>query len=376
MIVPPRGTTGAAGPGRGGTVAAVRAMLSSPSAWTVGAAGFLARGGLLVLALPILSLPTPVGVTLLVPPLGVTTSGLSPAFASELLAAGGAIVVYLLVALLVAALGEDASYRRVVDGAARRSTAVTVARLVGVEVLALLPAIVAAVVATARLVAVGEREYLLPSSTSVPFVVRVVQEAAASVIAVGLALVLADLLNALGSRAVLRRAYPSNGSASADPGADGPATTIADPGADGPATTIADPGADGSATTGPDAMDPGATGRGTAITGTPAVDGRRTGPTRWPVAVARIVATWLATWLVTLASLAPGLLAVVLAWPLARDAYTATMSRTPPGWPQLAGATVTLVAAWLAAILLAGAGSSIRALLWTRALLGTRYQAP
>ncbi len=364
MIVPPRGTTGAAGPGRGGTVAAVRAMLSSPSAWTVGAAGFLARGGLLVLALPILSLPTPVGVTLLVPPLGVTTSGLSPAFASELLAAGGAIVVYLLVALLVAALGEDASYRRVVDGAARRSTAVTVARLVGVEVLALLPAIVAAVVATARLVAVGEREYLLPSSTSVPFVVRVVQEAAASVIAVGLALVLADLLNALGSRAVLRRAYPSNGSASADPGADGPATTIADP------------GADGSATTGPDAMDPGATGRGTAITGAPAVDGRRTGATRWPVAVARIVATWLATWLVTLASLAPGLLAVVLAWPFARDAYTATMSRTPPGWPQLAGATVTLVAAWLAAILLAGAGSSIRALLWTRALLGTRYQAP
>ncbi len=369
MIVPPRGTTGAAGPGRGGTVAAVRAMLSSPSAWTVGAAGFLARGGLLVLALPILSLPTPVGVTLLVPPLGVTTSGLSPAFASELLAAGGAIVVYLLVALLVAALGEDASYRRVVDGAARRSTAVTVARLVGVEVLALLPAIVAAVVATARLVAVGEREYLLPSSTSVPFVVRVVQEAAASVIAVGLALVLADLLNALGSRAVLRRAYPSNGSASADPGADGAATTGAHPGADGTATT-------GPATTGPDAMDPGATGRGTAITGAPAVDGRRTGATRWPVAVARIVATWLATWLVTLASLAPGLLAVVLAWPLARDAYTATMSRTPPGWPQLAGATVTLVAAWLAAILLAGAGSSIRALLWTRALLGTRYHAP
>ena len=303
---------------------AVRATLSSPSAWIVGAAGFLARGGLLVLALPILSLPTPVGVTLLVPPLGVTTSGVSPAFASELLAAGGVVVVLVLVALLVAALGEDAGYRQVAGGPVCRSTVATVGRLIAVEVLSLLPAIVAAVVAATQLVAVGEREYLLPSSTSVPYVVRVVQGAGAAVVAVGVALLLADLLNALGSRAVLRRAYPWTDRGAADHGA--------------------------------------------ADHGTPPPDGGGTSIPRWPVAVAALVATWLATWLVTLASLAPGMLAVVLAWAPARDAYTATMSGAPPGWPQLAGTTVVLVAAWMGAILLAGAGSSIRALLWTRAL--------
>ena len=303
---------------------AVRATLSSPSAWIVGTAGFLARGGLLVLALPILSLPTPVGVTLLVPPLGVTTSGVSPAFASELLAAGGVVVVLVLVALLVAALGEDAGYRQVAGGPVCRSTVATVGRLIAVEVLSLLPAIVAAVVAATQLVAVGEREYLLPSSTSVPYVVRVVQGAGAAVVAVGVALLLADLLNALGSRAVLRRAYPWT--------------------------------------------DRGAADHGTAGHGTPPPDGRGRSIPRWPVAVAALVVTWLATWLVTLASLAPGMLAVVLAWAPARDAYTATMSSAPPGWPQLAGTTVVLVAAWMGAILLAGAGSSIRALLWTRAL--------
>ena len=73
---------------------AIRDTLGSPSAWAVAAAGFMVRGGILVLAVPVLSLPTPVGVTLLVPPLSVTTSGISSVYVPQLLALGtGALVV-------------------------------------------------------------------------------------------------------------------------------------------------------------------------------------------------------------------------------------------------------------------------------------------
>lgn len=296
----------------------LRETVTSPGAWIAGAAGFLARGGVLILALPILSLPTPVGVTLLIPPVSVTTSGISSSLVPELVAVAAVALLAVVAALVLGAVADALAYERTIGRASppegdssaltggRASLAHTgiaglVGRLVGVEIVALVPTLAAAIVAADRLIAVGRQEYLLPSSTAIPYVVRVVQGAWPEVVALGICLVVTDLLNALLSRVVLWRAVP----------------------------------------------------RTTGI-------GRR----RLPVPL-RIAATWAAAWLVTGASLLPGLALIGITWPWARDAYTATMSQVPPAPVALLSATVVLVAAWLAAAFLTGLGSAIRTFLWT-----------
>ena len=323
---------------------AARGLLSSPVMWLVGAAGFLARGGILVLALPILSLPTPVGVTLLVPPLSVTTSGISSAFVPELLAAGAFTVVAVALGLLLGVLADAVVYQQLAglarthdvaghDVAARDAAAHDVAthtsilpatmpgprggaprlvaRLIGVEILALLPAIAMSIITVSRLIAVGEQEYLLPSSTSVPYVARVLQGASTALMALGACLLLADVVNALLSRRLLRGAYR------------------------------------------PEAV---------PTAGRPRPTARAAQALR---GAARIAATWLAAWLVTIVSLVPGLLAITLAWPAVRDTYAATLSSASPGPVELVAATLAFVAAWIVALLVAGAGSALRAAAWS-----------
>jgi len=296
--------------------AAVRDVAASPSTWLVAAAGFLARGGILVLAVPVLSLPTPVGVTLLVPPLSVTTSGVAAAFVPQLVVAGAALVVAAAAALVLGALADAVCWQRIgplagsaadpaTDESPAAVTAPLVGKLVAVELLALLPAAIAAALAASRLIAVGEQEYLLPSSLDVPYVVRVLGGASQSVIALAACLLLADVVNALVSRRVLRRAF--------------------------------------------------------RVGRSPAILRPRRGLRR----VVRIAATWISAWVVTLVSLLPGLAAIELAWPGARDAYTATIARDQPGPAVLFAVTVIFVAAWAAAVLVAGLGSSIRTVLWS-----------
>ncbi len=288
--------------------AALGALARSPLSWIAGAAGFLARGGLVALALPILSLPTPVGVTLLVPPIAVTTSGISASFIPELVALGVAACVVIVAALVLAATADAVAFDRLVEQgsghAGVRHLRGIVARLVGVEIVALIPTVIAAVVAADNLIAVGEHEYLLPSSSAVPYVVRVLRGAWPSVTAVAACLLVSDLVNAVLSRAVLRRAF-----------------------------------------------------------GWPRPEGAR--HASFARSAVRVAGTWAAAWLVTGVSLALAVAVVELAWPPARDAYTATMSAPGPAPVELAAATVGLVVAWIAAVLIAGLGSSIRTLLWS-----------
>ena len=340
---------------------ALRDVLGSPSAWLVGAAGFLARGGILIFALPVLSLPTPVGVTLLVPPLSVTTSGISSVFVPQLIALGAAILVVVVMALVLGALADAVSFRMMAGrSAAARARSATpgypaadtdaarpgadpvselggvrpglLVRLVATELFALLPAIAAGLVTVSRLISVGEQEFLLPTSVDVPYPVRVVQGAAEPVVALAACLLLADVANALISRRVLRRDERRRGpeaAVSAAPGAPaGPEASLPAPrGHAGPAPL------------------------------------RRV--RRDLLALVRIGATWAGAWIVTLASIIPGVIAIELAWPALRDAYTATMSRTPPSAEALVVATVVFVLAWAAALLIAGLGSAIRTILWS-----------
>jgi hypothetical protein len=294
-----------------------RGLLGSPTAWLAGSAGFLARGGVLVLALPALTLPTPVGVSLLVPPLAVTTSGISSVLAPELIAAGLGLVVFIGLMLVLAALAEAIQFEQALKLLPSTGPlgphppmAGTIGRLIGVEVAALLPAALVAALALQQLAAVGEEEYLLPSATGVPYVERVLQGTAVPLAGVGLCLLLADLLNAAASRWVLRRAYVRSPSPSE------------------------------------------------AAAGHVAQGARR---------LRRVAGIWALTWLVTLVTLAPSLAAIEVAWSVARDTYTATMRSTPPPLAPLLAAAVALGTAFTAAVLLAGLGSAVRSMLWTAA---------
>lgn len=289
---------------------ALRAIVRSPAAWVVGAAGFLARGGVLLFALPVWSLPTPVGVALLIPPLAVDTTGISPDFLRELVAIGAVLSCVAALALVVGALADAIAFARLMEprapgeGPPVRAVA---ARLVVVELVAMLPAIAAAVVTTGRLVAVGETEYLLPSSTSVPYVVRIVNGALPEIVALAACLLVADAANAMLSRWVLhrswRRAVPARRHAGGMPG-------------------IA-------------------------------------------ALAARSAGAWVGGWAVTALFVAPGLLATSACWPALRDTYAATLGRTPPSPAELVAVTVLFVAAWVGGVLLAGLGSAIRTAAWT-----------
>jgi hypothetical protein len=90
---------------------ALAVVAGQPSLWLLGALGFAGRGGLVLLALPIIVVPTPIEMRLLVGS-NLGSSGFSPAFYG-MLAIGGALVALLAVAgLAAAAYAEMAAFER------------------------------------------------------------------------------------------------------------------------------------------------------------------------------------------------------------------------------------------------------------------------
>jgi hypothetical protein len=311
---------------------ALQRAFAPPSGWGNGVAGFLARGGILLFALPISILPTPVGVSLLLGPVDVTgpPRGASAAIWA-LVGVAGALLLFM---AAVAAVSDLAAYRRLLhrgegpQGAGGEPAgagpplagsafgpvarpgwgdARLIAGLVVLEAIAVLPAAAVSVAAAGRLVAVGREEYFLPSSLTVPFTLRVVAGARNEVVALTVCLVLADLFYAVMSRWLFHRRGPH----------------LYRPAPPGPATRAA-----------------------------------------------RGVGVWLGSWLVTAAFVLPGLALVVGAWTIVREVVA---GGGLPGSPvELAGslaAVALFVACWGIAVVAAGASSVIRSVMWSVALL-------
>lgn len=92
---------------------AIGALAGQPSLWVIGALGFALRGGLVVLTLPILVLPTPVEVRLLLGS-NLGSAGLSPAFLGYLAQVGALLLVSAGAGLLLLAYLELVSFERLV----------------------------------------------------------------------------------------------------------------------------------------------------------------------------------------------------------------------------------------------------------------------
>ena len=206
---------------RGGTlVRALLVTLAVPASWPLALAAFLLRGGFVAVLLPIVVLPSPVGLGNVLAPVftAVAFRGLS----GELVAGLGLVLVVLaawvVVGGLLAALLETEAIRLAVraddenaDAAASagaRSDALlsarqVAARILGARIVAHLPTVAAMTVGSVVLVTVAYRELTSPVDVATPIVIRVLRGAPEAVTAVVAAWMLGEILGGIAARRIV-----------------------------------------------------------------------------------------------------------------------------------------------------------------------------
>lgn len=307
-------------------------VAGQPSLWLLGALGFAARGGFLLLTATIFVLPTPVELRML---LGgnLGSTGFSPAFMDFVGAAVLVLGIIVLVALAVSAYVEMLSFERLardaetsmqrdgrealqLNGAQRRSL---VGQLFVVQLLALLVLALAAVPLMNQAVALAHEEILRPSLGGTIYV-RVLSGLRDPLLLLLSALVFVELVSSLATRWMLVSRFglgPADRSARA-----------------GFARRVAE-----------------------------ALLAAFLRPLRRPI---QTIAVLLLVWLASVAVLVPAGLAVAAGWRAVRSAYLAPGSAgDPQALLGLALVTIALAAVWCAALALAGFASALRASFWS-----------
>jgi hypothetical protein len=203
--------------GAGALADALLVTLATPTTWPLALAAFLLRGGILVVALPIIVLPTPVGVGNAVGP--ALTSIAFGSVPTELVVVIGSIVVGVLIWLVAGgwlAAGLEAEGARIVgrdeDVVALRGPEATpggrpadrhlAARILAARLLASLPLGVVLATGSVRLVFVTYRELASPLDVATPILVRVLRGSPEVVIAIVVAWMVAEIVGALAARRI------------------------------------------------------------------------------------------------------------------------------------------------------------------------------
>jgi hypothetical protein len=215
--------------GRGwlaGTMAATVQVFERPSTWAVALAGFLARGGIVVLLVPIVPLPSPVGLANLVGPTAATPSGPSPEATGMLVAVTVVLLAWLVVGSAVGALSDAFLTESFGQGGGRGGeqrgdqgggqyghqgggrvplTPGLIGRLVGVRLAALVPLALAIAVAARPIVEATYRQLISPYDLALPLVSRVAREVAPAIGLVVGAWLLAEIVAGLAVRMIVLR---------------------------------------------------------------------------------------------------------------------------------------------------------------------------
>lgn len=173
-------------------LAAALSGLGRPDLWPLALVAFLVRGGLVPFVLPIVVLPSTVGVATFVGPTLVTAEGLTPQAVALAIGLAAALAAWYLAGGLLAAWSEartiEASLRDeagaevgagadAADGDGhRRLVASTLARILTARTVSFLPLAVAAGWGVSRIVSVGYAELVSPADVSIPFPLRVLRE--------------------------------------------------------------------------------------------------------------------------------------------------------------------------------------------------------
>jgi hypothetical protein len=225
-------------PWRRGVAAATAMTVRRPSLWVFALVAFLARGGVVVLVLPIVVVPTFVGLANFVGPASVSAGGPGPRLIALIVAGLAAAFALVVVGACVAAAAEVALHRATVAtpeaasvvaiapradesaaagdqsaddpradgppaeaGAADAGRTVrAVARVAGVRLLLIVPVAVAAAVAIPAWVAVAYRELTVPSDVAAPLAARVLAGAPAASVAVLGAWLAAEVVGGFAAR--------------------------------------------------------------------------------------------------------------------------------------------------------------------------------
>ena len=198
---------------------AIIVSLVRPTSWVVGLAGFLAGGGLVLVAGPILVLPTLTGLqTMLGGPLTTLVFG-TPAAALALLAVGVAALV-MAVAVAGALAGGWAERRGIgiaLDAAAEEGITAPVSldgapgigRVAVLRLLALVPVVVVLAICWSPLYDTVYRELILPSELVTPLPVRVILDVPWILAALGITWLLADSAAAIAVRRLVVERRPT-----------------------------------------------------------------------------------------------------------------------------------------------------------------------
>lgn len=326
IVLAPGVTTLTARGWRAGVSTAFAVTLGRPSLWLLGALGFAARGGFLLLALPIMTIPSPVVLSIIFRGrFGAT--GISPELESLIALLVGGLLVG---GLLLAAYADVAAFERLVGDAEsdelragveprpleRGERSQLVLALACLQAVAMIPAMIVVIGLYQGMTAIVTGEIRSPSSLEIPLVVRVLQAAREPLLVLALLVLVADVLYALASRAVLAWHF-----------------RVGVPGGARPRSTLA-----------------------AALHGADRLVAR-------PL---RTLATAVLAWAISLVVLVPLVGASVVAWDGIRGPFLSPAGLSDPAtYPAAVVASICLAAIWVAGSVLAGFTSAVRAALWS-----------
>jgi hypothetical protein len=195
-------------------IGALLVTLATPSSWPLGLGSFLLRGGIVLVALPIVVLPSPVG---LANALGPTVTAVAlGTVTTPMLVAGGAVVIVALAALVCAgwlAAAFEAEAVRIValddDVAALRSAQPrptgrwVAARILVARLVADLPLAAALAWGSVRFVSVTYRELTNPFDVSTPIALRVLEATPEVIAAVIVTWLIGEIVGAMAARRIV-----------------------------------------------------------------------------------------------------------------------------------------------------------------------------
>jgi hypothetical protein len=199
---------------------ALLTTLSTPATWPLALAVFLLRGGLVLVMLPIVVLPSPVGLGNLLGPALIAVVLQGPSIELVIVAGLVALVVlaWFVVGGLAAATLEAASARLVAsagddpgateprgagDGPNESRRWRVASRILTVRAAAHLPTALAIVWGFARLVDVAYRELTSPFDTATPIVVRVLRGAPDAIVVIVACWAVGEIVGGLAARRIV-----------------------------------------------------------------------------------------------------------------------------------------------------------------------------
>jgi hypothetical protein len=199
-------------------MAALLVTLATPATWPLALATFLVRGGIVLVLLPVIVLPTTVGLgNLFGPTLTSIAFGSIPV---QVIVVAGAVGGFALAWLVVGgwlAAGLEAEGARIVardeDGVAlgvagsppaavESSSGRVAARILAARLIASVPLVLVLAIGSIRLVFVTYRELTSPIDVSMPITLRVLRGSPEVVVTVVLAWMLAEVVGAVAARRI------------------------------------------------------------------------------------------------------------------------------------------------------------------------------